>query len=123
MCSSDLKFQLPSTFPTQLLPVNVLVSTTDFNVVNSPLIFEGAGGYGAKNDIGYKYVYPVSVVGTDYEISLRYINNLLADEVKLTLEAENFKPVTIIVKYVVNSTAPDTNGGTEGTNGGENTGN
>ena len=39
-----LKFKLPATFPAQLLPLNVLVSTTDFNVWDSPLIFQGAGG-------------------------------------------------------------------------------
>ena len=100
-----LKFSIPSGFPTQLLPFNVLVSTTDFNVVNSPLIFEGAGGYGEDNGIGYKYVYQVrESVDSDnnavvYEIPLRYINNLLADKVELTLEAENFKPVHLIIHY------------------------
>ena len=101
-----LKFKLPDTFPTELLPINVLVSTTDFNVVNSPLIFKGAGGYygeeedvNPKYNIGYKYVYPVSEVGAECEIKLRYINNLLTDEVQLKLEAANFKPVKLIIKY------------------------
>ena len=112
-----VKFKLPSTFPTQLLPVNVLVSTTDFNVVNSPLIFQGDGGYLDKNiGPGYKYVYPVNVAveektieGSDeiekvavaHEIQLRYINNLLVDKVELTLEAENFKPVKLIINYTL----------------------
>ena len=102
-----LKFKLPSNFPVQLLPLNVLVSTTDFNVVNSPLIFEGAGGYGEKNDIGYKYVYPVNAVldsdknAIEYEIKLRYVNNELTDKVELTLEAENFKPVKLIINYTL----------------------
>ena len=116
-----LKFKLPSGFPTQLLPVNILVSTTDFNVVNSPLIFEGAGGYGEKNDIGYKYVYPVSAVGTEYEISLRYINNKLTDKVELTLEAENFKPVKLIINYTTESSKSDDTeeGGSTGGEGSE----
>ena len=99
-----LKFRIPSGYPTQLLPFNVLVSTTDFNVVDSPLIFEGAGGYGEKNEIGYKYVYPVSAVGTEYEISLRYISNLLASRVVVTLDAENFKRVTLVIDYTLNTT-------------------
>lgn len=99
-----LKFKLPINFPSELLPLNVLVSTTDFNVMNSPLIFEGAGGYGEDNGIGYKYVYPVREVGAESEIELRYINNLLADEVTLTLEAENFNPVKLIIKYTTEST-------------------
>ncbi len=98
-----LKFILPINFPEELLPLNVLVSTTDFNVVNSPLIFKGAGGYGDEAiGPGYKYVYPVSEVGTECEIQLRYINNLLADKVTLTLEAENFNPVKLIIKYTLN---------------------
>lgn len=101
-----LKFTLPINFPEELLPLNVLVSTTDFNVVNSPLIFEGAGGYGDKSiGPGYKYVYPVSEMADEgYEIQLRYINNLLADKVELTLEAENFNPVKLIIKYTTEST-------------------
>ena len=99
-----LKFKLPTNFPSELLPLNVLVSTTDFNVVNSPLIFKGDGGYGDDNGIGYKYVFPVRAVGTECEIQLRYINNLLADKVTLTLEAENFKPVKLIIKYTTGST-------------------
>ena len=99
-----LKLRLPINFPEELLPLNVLVSTTDFNVVNSPLIFEGDGGYGEDNGIGYKYVFPVREVGTKCEIQLRYINNLLADKVTLTLEAENFKPVKLIIKYTTEST-------------------
>ena len=95
-----LKFSLPQDFPSQLLPFNVLVSTTDFNVVNTPLIFEGAGGYGDKNiGPGYKYVYAVDGSANEYEISLRYINNVLADKVELTLEAANFKPVKLIINY------------------------
>ena len=106
-----LTFKIPNSFPAQLLPVNVLVSTTDFNVVNSPLIFEGEGGYGEANGIGYKYVYPVSAVATEYVINLRYINNVLADKVELTLEAANFKKVKLIVKYTLNS---DQDSDTEG---------
>lgn len=95
-----LRFSLPEGYPTQLLPFNVLVSTTDFNVVNTPLIFEGAGGYGDKNiGPGYKYVYAVDGSANEYEISLRYINNVLADKVELTLEAANFKPVKLIINY------------------------
>ena len=95
-----LKFSLPTGYPTQLLPFNVLVSTTDFNVVNTPLIFEGAGGYGDKNiGPGYKYVYAVDGSANEYEISLRYINNVLTDKVELTLEAANFKPVKLIINY------------------------
>ena len=95
-----LKFSLPTDFPTGLLPLNVLVSTTDFNVVNSPLIFDGDGGY-LKKEIGpgYKYVYPINAIMSEYEIELRYINNLLADKVELTLEAANFEPVKLIINY------------------------
>ena len=112
-----LKFRIPSGYPTQLLPFNVLVSTTDFNVVDSPLIFEGAGGYGEKNEIGYKYVYPVSAVGTEYEISLRYISNLLASRVVVTLDAENFKRVTLVIDYTLNTTEEEET--TESTEGNE----
>ena len=103
-----LKFTLPINFPEELLPLNVLVSTTDFNVVNSPLIFDGAGGYCDKAiGPGYKYVYPVSEVGTECEIRLRYINNLFVDKVTLTLEAANFKPVKLIIKYTLNDNAAE----------------
>ena len=95
-----LKFKLPATFPAQLLPLNVLVSTTDFNVWDSPLIFQGAGGYGDKNiGLGYKYVCRVDATGTEYEIKLRYINNEVSDKRELTLEAANFEPVKLIINY------------------------
>ena len=103
----SLIFTLPKSFPEQLLPLNVLVSTTDFNVVNSPLIFEGAGGYGDKTiGPGYKYVCPVRTAVSDsipvqHMIELRYINNVLTDRVELTLEAENFKPVKLIIYYTL----------------------
>ena len=110
-----LLFSLPVSFPEELLPLNVLVSTTDFNVVNSPLIFEGDGGYGDKNiGPGYKYVFPVNAKHEEiivdgqsqkelkqHEIQLRYINNLLADKVELTLEAENFVPMKLIINYTI----------------------
>lgn len=95
-----LKFKLPATFPAQLLPLNVLVSTTDFNVWDSPLIFQGAGWYGDKNiGPGYKYVCRVDATGTEYEIKLRYVNNEVSDMRKLTLEAANFEPVKLIINY------------------------
>ena len=96
-----LTFSLPDDFPTELLPLNVLVSTTDFNVANSPLIFKGDGGYGNDNGIGYKYVCPVNEIGegVTHTIDLRFINNLVAQEVELTLEAEFFKPVKLIIEY------------------------
>ena len=108
-----LKFSLPTGYPTQLLPFNVLVSTTDFNVVDTPLIFEGAGGYGDKNiGPGYKYLYAVDGSANEYEISLRYINNVLTDKVELTLEAENFKPVKLIINYTLkDSASTSTEGG------------
>jgi hypothetical protein len=108
-----LKFSLPTGYPTQLLPFNVLVSTTDFNVVDTPLIFEGAGGYGDKNiGPGYKYLYAVDGSANEYEISLRYINNVLTDKVELTLEAENFKPVKLIINYKLkDSDSTSTEGG------------
>ena len=101
-----LRFSLPSKYPAELFPFNVLVSTTDFNVVNSPLIFEGDGGYGKVNGIGYKYVYPVSqAVNASkqpivYEIKLRYLQNLVSDlPVVVKLEAENFAPLIVKVNY------------------------
>lgn len=101
-----LRFSLPSTYPAELFPFNVLVSTTDFNVVNSPLIFDGDGGYGADNGIGYKYVYPVRQAADSngqaivYEIQLRYPANLVSDlPVIVKLEAENFTPLIIKVEY------------------------
>ena len=108
-----LKFSLPTGYPSQLLPFNVLVSTTDFNVVGTPLIFEGAGGYGDKNiGPGYKYLYAVDGSANEYEISLRYINNVLTDKVELTLEAENFKPVKLIINYTLkDSDSTSTEGG------------
>lgn len=108
-----LKISLPTGYPTQLLPFNVLVSTTDFNVVGTPLIFEGAGGYGDKNiGPGYKYLYAVDGSANEYEISLRYINNVLTDKVELTLEAENFKPVKLIINYKLkDSASTSTEGG------------
>ena len=84
----------------------MLVSTTDFNVVNSPLIFDGDGGYGADNGIGYKYVYPVRQAADSngqaivYEIQLRYPDNLVSDlPVVVKLEAENFTPLIVKVNY------------------------
>ena len=101
-----LRFSLPSTYPAELFPFNVLVSTTDFNVVNSPLIFDGDGGYGADNGIGYKYVYPVRQAADSngqavvYEIQLRYLANLVSDlPVVVKLEAENFTPLIVKVNY------------------------
>lgn len=104
-----LTFSLPANFPTELLPLNVLVSTTDFNVVNSPLIFQGDGGYGNDNGIGYKYVCPVNEIGegVTHTIDLRFINNLVTQEVELTLEAEFFKPVKLIINYTLNDNAAE----------------
>ena len=116
-----LLFSLPVSFPEELLPLNVLVSTTDFNVVNSPLIFEGDGGYGDENiGPGYKYVFPVNAKHEEiivdgesqkelklHEIQLRYIKNLLADKVELTLEAENFVPLKLIIHYTTESSGSE----------------
>lgn len=115
-----VKFSLPATFPEELLPLNVLVSTTDFNVVNSPLLFEGDGGYLDKTiGSGYKYVYPINATGSEHEIQLRYINNKLTDKVELTLEAANFKPVKLIIHYTIGSSQNSSTEGDGDSNGDE----
>ena len=101
-----LKFSLPSDYPIELLPFNVLISTNDFNVMGSSLVYEGDGGYGEKNDFGFKYVYPIKAIVDSgnktivYEVQLRYIKNLITDKAELTLEAENFKPLKLKVNYI-----------------------
>lgn len=95
-----LKFSIPETFPQSLYPFNVLVSTSDLNVWDSPLIFLGDNRYGAENGIGYKYVYTVRSKQDVYEMILRSIDrNLIADQVYLTLESEYFEPVDLQIVY------------------------
>lgn len=104
-----LRFTLPTDFPTSLFPFNVLVSTTDFNVVNAPLIFEGAGGYGTPNNIGYKYVFPVSAAidsndeSIVYEIPLKFVKNEIPDKVFVKLEADYFKSLVLEIHYYLGS--------------------
>ena len=104
-----LRFTLPTDFPTSLFPFNVLVSTTDFNVVNAPLIFEGAGGYGTPNNIGYKYVFPVSAAidsndeSIVYEIPLKFVKNEIPDKVFVKLEADYFESLVLEIHYYLGS--------------------
>ena len=104
-----LRITLPTDFPTSLFPFNVLVSTTDFNLVNAPIIFEGAGGYGTPNNIGYKYVFPVSAAIDSnkqvivYELQLKFVKNEIPDKVFVKLEADYFKPLVLEIHYYLNA--------------------
>lgn len=95
-----LKFTIPDSYPAEMFPFTVRLSTGDFTVrkvdgasKEISLLFDGDGGYGDDNGIGYKYAYQVTAPG---EHSVNLINNgVVQDYGYVTLEAEQFESSTI----------------------------
>ena len=97
---AELKFTIPESYPAEMFPFTVRLSTGDFTVrkvegtsKDISLLFEGDGGYGEDNGIGYKFAYQVTAPG---EHSVNLINNgVVQDYGYVTLEAEQFESSTI----------------------------
>ena len=83
-----------------MFPFTVRLSTKDFTIrkvsdtqKDISLLFEGDGGYGEDNGLGYKFAYQVTAPG---EHSVNLINNgVVQDYGYVTLEAEQFESSTI----------------------------
>jgi hypothetical protein len=101
-----LVYTVPDTYPAELFPFNVLISTNDLNVRSSSgqklsIVVKGDEGYGESfeetvgedkvTDTGYKYVMPVTSPGVQ-RIYLETLENEVAENVTyhVALESQNF---------------------------------
>lgn len=95
---AKLNFTIPKTYPNEMYPFNVLISTNDFNLKRTDgevlsIIFPDDNGYIKSEgegivDMGYKYVYIVTESG---EHSIDLISNLVVtEEATVTLESAHF---------------------------------
>lgn len=101
-----LVYTVPDTYPAELFPFNVLISTNDLNVraisgQKLSIVVKGDEGYGDSfndvidgdnvSDVGYKYVMPVTGPGTKRVYLESLEDEVLNDyKVYVTIEASNF---------------------------------
>lgn len=105
---AKLKFTVPKSYPQEMYPFSVLISTNDFNLKRTDgeplsIIFPGDNGYieSVKDDMGYKYVFwvtyknPATSVLGDQAYYIDLIGNGVVTEFgTITLESEHFSPIT-----------------------------
>lgn len=101
-----LVYTVPDTYPAELFPFNVLISTNDLDVRSSSgqklsIVLKGEEGYGESfeetvgedkvTDSGYKYVMPVTGPGVQ-RIYLETLEDIVANNLQLhvALESQNF---------------------------------
>lgn len=101
-----LVYTVPDTYPAELFPFNVLISTNDLDVRSSSgqklsIVVKGDEGYGESfeetvgedkvTDSGYKYVMPVTGPGVQ-RIYLETLEDIVANNLLLhvALESQNF---------------------------------
>ena len=101
-----LVYTVPDTYPAELFPFNVLISTNDLDVRSSSgqklsIVLKGEEGYGESfeetvgedkvTDTGYKYVMPVTGPGVQ-RIYLETLEDIVANNLLLhvALESQNF---------------------------------
>lgn len=94
-----MMFHISEDCPAELFPMDVLVSVNDLDVRNAsgmvlPVIMEGEEGYGASNDIGYKYVLTVTEPGVQRVYLKTILGHTTGDQVDVTIEAKNFETLT-----------------------------
>lgn len=96
-----MMFNIPDTFPEELFPLEVLITSPDLDIRNEsgmalPVRRKGDPGYGdvTSEDVGYKYVLNVTSTGTQRV----YLETILEHEVhqttKVTIEADYFKTLS-----------------------------
>lgn len=96
-----MMFTVPDDCPSELFPMDVLLSVNDMDIRNAsgmvlPVISAGEEGYGADNGIGYKYVLTVKEPGMQrvyLKSSLDHVDDS-RKTVNLTIEAPHFKSLT-----------------------------
>jgi len=101
-----LVYTVPDTYPAELFPFNVLISTNDLDVRSSSgqklsIVLKGEEGYGESfeetvgedkvTDSGYKYVMPVTGPGVQ-RVYLETLEDIVANNLLLhvALESQNF---------------------------------
>lgn len=101
-----LVYTVPDTYPAELFPFNVLISTNDLDVRSSSgqklsIVLKGEEGYGESfeetvgedkvTDTGYKYVMPVTGPGVQ-RLYLETLEDIVANNLLLhvALESQNF---------------------------------
>lgn len=94
-----MMFHIPEDYPSELFPMNVLVSVNDLDVRNAsgmvlPVIVKGEEGYGDDNGIGYKYVLTVAEPGVQRVYLKTILGHDTGDQVSVTIEADNFETLT-----------------------------
>ena len=120
---AKLKITIPESYPKEMYPFNILISTEDFNVKRTDgkglsIILEGEGGYGNTtfnfegqdpiNSFGFKYIYQVNwrepeknadgseIRDCDYYIDL-IGNGIVTETGKVIIESGHFYPIQISV--------------------------
>ena len=120
---AKLKITIPESYPKEMYPFNILISTEDFNVKRTDgkglsIILEGEGGYGEKtfefegqepiNSFGFKYIYQVNwrepeknADGSEIRDCEYYIdligNSIVTETGKVIIESGHFNPIQISV--------------------------
>ena len=120
---AKLKITIPESYPKEMYPFNILISTEDFNVKRTDgkglsIILEGEGGYGNTtfnfegqdpiSSFGFKYIYQVNwrepkkegdgpeIRDCDYYIDL-IGNGIVTETGKVIIESGHFNPIQISV--------------------------
>lgn len=90
-----MMFTIPDDCPTELFPMNVLISVNDLDVrhesgMSLPVIKTGDEGYGKDNGIGYKYVLTVNAPGKQSIYMETILEKKTTETVSVKIEAEHF---------------------------------
>lgn len=96
-----MMFNIPETFPEELLPMEVLITSPSLDIRNEsgmalPVRRKGEPGYGdvTSNDIGYKYVLTVNSLGTQRVYLETVLEHEASETATVTIEADHFETLS-----------------------------
>ena len=94
-----MMFTIPEECPEELFPMDVLISVNEIDVrsesgMTLPIITKEDSRFGESMGCDYKYVLKVENTGVQRVYLHTILGHKEADQVNLTIEAKNFKPLT-----------------------------
>ena len=94
-----MMFTIPDNCPSELFPMDVLISVNDLDVRHSsgmvlPVINRGDEGYGEDNEIGYKYILTVTGTGKQRIYLETSLEHNTQERVDVTIESKHFNKLT-----------------------------
>ena len=94
-----MMFTIPDNCPSELFPMDVLISVNDLDVRHSsgmvlPVINRGDEGYGEDNEIGYKYLLTVTGTGKQRIYLETSLEHNTQERVDVTIESKHFNKLT-----------------------------